>query len=453
MKAVGLRARLAVTLVAVALFAVGLAALIGNLGLGSQLNSAARARLQGTAAHVAAIAAAAYDASGGWSPDVRSELAHVAALDGLDIALRVPDARVIATGTQPRGATAEAPVVASDKRVATTVVSSAGGSLLSPEERHLAHSLDDLHLLAAGVAALAAILVGLLLARSLAQPLRRIRVVAERLDRGELQARVAAGSEPETGAVGRALNRLAETLEREEELRKESVADLAHELRTPVNGLLGRIEAAEDGVLTGPENLAAMHAEALRLTRLLDDLSRLADAERPGLLVDKAPLDLGEVARAVCRSFAPRFAAKGVGFQTSIEPTLVDGDPGRLEQIVSNLLANALAYTDPGGQVTVIVAGSDAEAILEVADTGVGIAAEDLPNIFTRLWRSERSRVEGGTGIGLAIARELVRAHDGRIEVESSPGHGARFRVNLPSSTHASAVAASPRPASRRSAP
>ncbi len=452
MRALSLRARLAVALVAVALFAVGVAALIGNLGLSSQLNGAARTRLQGTAGHVAAIAAAAYEASGGWSDDARSELAHVAALDGLDIDLRVPDGRVIATGPPPRGATAEAPVVVFGKRVATAVVSTTGGSLLSPEERHLAHSLDDLHLAAAGVAALAAIVVGLLLARSLTQPLRRIRAVAERLGRGELGARVESGSEPETDAVGRALNRLAETLQREEELRKESVADLAHELRTPVNGLLGRIEAAEDGVLTGPANLAAMHAEALRLTRLLDDLSRLADAERPGLLLEKAPLDLGEVARAVCGSFAPRLAAKGVGFETSIQAVHVDGDPGRLEQVVSNLLANALAYTEPGGQVTVTVMGSGAAAILEVADTGAGIAAEDLPNIFTRFWRSERSRSDGGTGIGLAIVHELVRAHDGRIEVESSFGHGTRFRVALPAVQHA-ALVAPPRAASRESAP
>ena len=452
MRALSLRARLAVALVAVALFAVGLAALIGNLGLSSQLNVAARTRLQGTAGHIAAIAAAAYETSGGWSADARSELAHVAALDGLAIRLRAPDVRVIATGPQPVGATAEAPVVVSGRRVATAVVSSAGGSLLSPEERHLARSLDDLHLVAAGMAALAAIVVGLLLARSLTQPLHRIRAVAERLGRGELEARVAAGSEPETGAVGRALNRLAETLQREEELRKASVADLAHELRTPVNGLLGRIEAAEDGVLTGRGNLAAMHAEALRLTRLLDDLSRLADAERPGLLLEKTPLDLGEVARAVCGSFAPRFAAKGIGFEAVVEPAPVEGDPGRLEQVVSNLLANALASTEPGGKVTVRVSRRGTEAFLEVADTGIGIAAEDLPSIFTRFWRSERSRSDGGTGIGLAIVRELVRAHGGRIGVESSIGHGARFRVTLPALRHAALVAPS-QAAARKSVP
>ena len=443
MRARGLRARLAVALVAVALLAVALAALIGNLGLTPRLNDAARARLADSASHVSDVAAAVYEASGGWSPQAINELGHLAALDGLRIAVQPPSGQAIGIGPTPIGATSRAPILVNGQRVAIVVVSAANGSLLTSEEQHLAHSLDQLHLIAAGVAALAALAAALLLAQTLTGPLRRIRATAERLERGELEARVEIGAEPEMGAVGRALNRLAETLEHEEELRKESVADLAHELRTPVNGLLSRIEAAQDEVLPLDDNLAAMHSEAVRLTRLLDDLARLADAERPGLLIDKHQLDLAEIAATVARSFAPRFADAGIAVEVESEPAPLIGDQGRLEQVVANLLSNALAYTQPGGRVTVTVTHPGTDAVLEIADTGIGIAPDDLRHIFTRFWRADRSRsrATGGTGIGLAIVAELVRAHDGRIDVESSPGVGARFRITLPADHRAQSTA------------
>ena len=429
-----LRARLALALVGVALLAVALAAVIGNLGLDPRLNEAAHARLQRSATHAAGLAAAVYQDAGGWTPSARTELAHLAALDGLRIAVRLPGGQTVAIGPAPTGSTAQAPVAAGGRRLGTIVVAVSSGSLLTPEEQHLRHSLDRLHLAAAGLAAVAALLIALLLAETLSRPLRRIRSAAEQLERGDLDARVEPVGAPELRSTGRALNRLAETLEHGEELRRASVADLAHELRTPVNGLLTRIEAAQDEMLPLPDNLAAMHDEAVRLTRLLDDLARLADAEQPGLLLDKQPVDLAQIAQTTATTFAPQFAEAGIAFASHGEPAWVSGDAGRLEQIVANLLSNALRYTETGGEVTLSVAHTDGEAILEVSDTGIGIAADDLRHIFTRFWRGDRSRsrATGGTGIGLAIVRELVRAHDGRIDVDSTPGQGSRFHVTLP---------------------
>ena len=434
MTSLGLRSRLALAMAAVALLAVALAALIGNLGLTPRLDQAARSRLGASAAHLAGVAAAIYGASAGWSSADLTELEHLAALDNLHVALRLPSGDVVAVGPPPSGVTAEAAVAVDNRTVATVVVSAANGNLLTSEERHLAHSLDRLHLFAAAAAVAAALIAAGLLAETLTRPLRRIRAAAERLERGELSARVEVGAEPETASLGRALNRLAATLEHEEQLRKEGVADLAHELRTPVNGLLSRIEAAQDHILPAEENLAAMHNEAVRLARLLNDLARLADAERPGLLVEKTSVDLAEVAGAVAGAFKARFEAAGIALSWSVEPAPVYGDPGRLEQIVTNLVSNALAYTQPGGKVTLTVAHAAGQATLEVADTGIGIAPEDLAHVFTRFWRADRSRspLTGGTGIGLAIVRELVRAHDGRIDVESTPAEGSRFRVTLP---------------------
>ncbi len=428
-----LRTRLIVAMVAVALLAVGLAGLIGNLGLTLQLDQAARNRLADSATHVAEIAATSYESSGSWATTA-TELDHVAALNGLRIELRLPMGRLIEIGSKPGSPSAEAAVLVSGQSVATVVVSEAGGSLLTSEEQHLRRSLDQLHLVAAGVAASVAIAAAVFLAQTLTRPLRRIRAAAERIANGDLGVRGETSTEPEMRAVGRAFNRLAETLTLEEDLRKASVADLAHELRTPVNGLLVRIEAAQDGVLPLSENLSAMHDDARRLTRLLDDLARLADAEQPGLLVDKQPVDLSEVARGVADSYVARFAEAHIKFTAHVAPVSVSGDSGRLEQIVANLLQNALRYTEPGGEVMLRVARSDSEAVLEVTDTGIGIQPSDLRHIYTRFWRGDpsRSRSTGGTGIGLAIVRELVQAHEGRIEVDSTPGSGSRFRVVMP---------------------
>jgi signal transduction histidine kinase len=437
---VGLRARLAIALVGVAVLAVGLATLLANRGLHPRVAGAAEARIQRSAEHMAEAAASVYRENGGWTPGGVETLEHLADLNRLALRVSGPGGARLAPGhSHPALGDAEisaaAPVVVGKRIVGKVLVAPLSGKLLTPEEEHLQASLDRLHLIAGAVSVAAALLVAFLLAQTLSGPLRRIRMTAQRIEQGELGARVELGGDAEVRAVGHALNRLADTLQHEEELRKESVADVAHELRTPVSGLLSRIEAAQDGVLAdAAANLEAMHAEALRLTRLLDDLARLAEAERPGLLIEKRYVDLAEVAREELERFRLRFAEKGIEVEESFATAPVNGDPKRLGQVAANLLSNALRYTEPGGRVRVRVATERGSALLEVADTGVGIAPDDLKHVFKRFWRGEksRSRATGGTGIGLAIVQELVRAHDGRIDVESAPGRGSAFRVFVP---------------------
>ncbi len=421
----GLRVRLALAFVGVAVLAVGLATLLSNRGLHPRVSEAAQSRLERSAEHMAEVAAAVYRDEGGWSAEARHTLTHLAQLNGVRLRL---------TGVLP-APSATAAVLVDGREVGRVAVAPESGTLLTQEEEHLQTSLDRLHLVAGTASVVAALLLAFLLAETLSRPLRRIRDAAQRIEEGDLTARLELGGDSEMRAVGHALNRLAETLEHEEEIRKASVADLAHELRTPVSALLSRIEAAQDGVLEDEAaNLASMHAETLRLARLLDDLERLADAERPGLLVEKRVVDLADVGRREADAFAQRFAAKEVGFSTELEPVPVRGDADRLGQVVSNLLSNALRYTEPGGRVDLSVRREGRSAVLEVVDTGVGIVPEDLGHVFTRFWRGEksRSRATGGAGIGLAIVHELVRAHDGRIDVESRPGAGSTFRVSLP---------------------
>jgi len=419
--------------VGIAVLAVGLATVLANRGLDPLVSDAARSRLQRSAEHMAAVVGAVYRDEGGWTPSARTTIFHLAELDGLKVTVETADGRRLGPA-DPGEDVASASVVVDGQRIGQVVVAQTAAGLLTPEEEQLQRSLDRLHLLAAAFSVAAALLLAFLLANTLSGPLRRIRTTAQRIERGDLAARVEPAGDVEMRAVGHALNRLAETLEHEEEIRRSTVADLAHELRTPVSALLSRIEAAQDGVLADEAaNLAAMHAETLRLARLLDDLARLADAERPGLLLEKRAVDLAELARHEVESWAPLFATKGVDFASRLEPVTVDGDADRLGQVVSNLLSNALRYTEPAGRVDVRVRREEGSAVLEVADTGVGIAPEDLKHVFTRFWRGEksRSRATGGAGIGLAIVHELVRAHDGRIDVESRPGEGSTFRVSL----------------------
>ncbi len=434
MVALGLRTRFTVALVAVALFAVALAALIGNLGLTPRLNQAARARLDASSVHLSHIAADAYLNAGGWTTDVRSELGHAGELVDLRVMVKLRDGHVLAIGPRPFGATAGAPVVVNGVAIATMIVSAPTGKLLSAADVRLAGSLNGLHLVAAAIATLTALATALLLSQTLSRPLRRIRAVAERLSHGELDARVIEGAEPEMRDVGHALNQLAETLQQEERLRREGVADLAHELRTPVNGLLSRVEAAQDGVLPLEQNLSAMHREVMRLTQLLNDLSRLADAQQPGIIVNKSLLDLATIVTTSLASVQPRIDERHIELNVYAEPTWVSGDAARLEQVIVNLLTNAVNYTAERGRIDVSVSRLNDEVVLEVRDNGVGMAAEDLPFIFTRFWRADRSRsrATGGTGIGLTIVNELVHAHNGRVEVDSALGVGSRFRVFLP---------------------
>jgi two-component system sensor histidine kinase BaeS len=321
------------------------------------------------------------------------------------------------------------------RNIGRVTVSQASGLLLTAEEAQLRQQLNRMHLVAGVTSAAIAFAIGLYLALTLSRPLRRIRTGAEAMGAGDLDVRVKETGDDEIRAVARALNGLAETLQREEELRKESVADLAHELRTPVMGLLARVEAAQDGVFDDEAaNLAAMHDEALRLTRLLDDLSALADAQRPGLLLSGEPVDLAAVAKGPADALRQGFADKGIAFTTDLQATIVAGDPKRLEQVVVNLLTNAYRYTDAGGRVSLSVRQVGDDAVLEVADSGVGIPLEDLAHVFTRFWRGEksRSRATGGAGIGLSIVNELVRAHGGQVTAQSTVGQGSVFRVAIP---------------------
>lgn len=286
-------------------------------------------------------------------------------------------------------------------------------------------------------AAVVAAVVAFLTWRRILGPVESLTVAARRMEAGDLTQRVPVGSNDELAELGRAFNAMAASLEHTEQLRKTMTSDVAHELRTPLNNLSGYLDAIADGVVDAdPDTIASLQEEAGLLVRLVADLEQLAlaDAGHSHLVVQT--MDLGAAARRAAELVAPRAAAKGVRVQTTVAGDVprVEADPARIDQVVRNLLENAIRHTPAGGTVSVSVAPYGGNVHLEVSDTGPGIPPEHIPNVFERFYRADpsRSRATGGAGLGLAIVQQLVDAHGGSVAVANVPGAGACFTVSLP---------------------
>jgi len=286
-------------------------------------------------------------------------------------------------------------------------------------------------------AALALVLAGvaaLVVSRRLTRPLRALASAAGAVERGEPDAGGHLPRAPgELGQVSSAFARMADTLRREEQLRRALVADVAHELRTPVTILRGGTEEILDGLAAPtPERLGSLHDEILRLERLVEDLATLSAAEAAGLTLRRGPVDLAEVASRAVDLLRPRFTEYQVEVRLETRPVVVDADESRLAQVATNLLTNACAFTPPGGRVVVATRPEDTSGVLAVSDSGPGIPADELGHVFERFWRGRAASGHSGTGIGLAVVAEIVAAHGGEVAADSPPGEGARFTVHLP---------------------
>jgi signal transduction histidine kinase len=244
---------------------------------------------------------------------------------------------------------------------------------------------------------------------------------------------VQVGSRDEIGELAQAFNQMAQSLAHQETLRRNLMADIAHELRTPLTVIRGDLEGFLDDVFEPtPQALASLQEETLLLSRLVDDLRALAQAEAGQLKLDREPTDLATLLQGVVDSFAHQAESQGQSLRleaSSNLPTL-EVDPQRVRQVVANLVSNALRHAPESGQVVVSAQQRASAVQVSVADDGPGIAPADLPRVFDRFWQGG-PRVEG-SGLGLAIARELVRAHGGQIWAESAPGQGSTFLFSLP---------------------
>lgn len=307
---------------------------------------------------------------------------------------------------------------------------------VEPESMAFLASINRALLIVAVVAGLIAVLLILGLSRRILAPVEALTAAVRRMEAGDLSQRVKVTSRDEIGELARAFNAMADGLARLEELRRNMVTDVAHELRTPLSNIRGYLEALQDGVVE-PERpiIDSLYAEAMLLSRLVDDLQELSLAEAGQLRLERQPVALADVVDRAVEAIRLRAEAKGVTVRVDLpEELLVDVDPQRIGQVLRNLLENALTHTPSGGEITVAAHGDARWIEVSVRDTGSGIAAKDLPYVFERFYRADksRSRATGGAGLGLAIAKQLVEAHGGRIGVESKVGQGTQFTFTLP---------------------
>jgi two-component system sensor histidine kinase BaeS len=434
-EALGLR--LALAFLAVALAAVALlAGLTAVFAAADVSNLASRQRQELTTA-IAVAAAAAWERSDNWSSADLSPVLDLAARTGAEVQIRDKTGRVVA---HSRGfaAQASAPQFSATAMVKGKtegrVLVRFTGSGLGGADRSLQIALLRAISGAAGVAALLALLTGLAVARRITRPVDRIITVTRAMGRGERTARVGQVTAPaELRELATAFDQMADALARQEQLRRDLVADVAHELRTPVAVLQAGHEAMLDGVAEPtPEQLASLRDEVLRLANMVNDLQTLAAADAAALHLSQHRCDLANLADDAVASLIGRFEAAGITLERRFAEADVLADPRWLHQLIMNLLTNALKFTPEGGRVTVEVTPAGPGAVLTVTDTGIGIPADELPHVFDRFWRGRQAAQISGSGIGLAVAAELAQAHGGQLTASSEPEQGTVMTLTLP---------------------
>jgi two-component system sensor histidine kinase BaeS len=270
----------------------------------------------------------------------------------------------------------------------------------------------------------------------MAAPITALTVAATAVESGRRDVRVNLPDAPgELGTLSAAFDRMAAAVEHEDRLRRQLVADVAHEVRTPLTILRATTEGLVDGVLPAdPANLASLHEEVLRLTQLVTDLETLAAADAAGLQLRLSPIDLADVASEAVDAISAMAAERELSVATRLTLAPVEADEQRIHQIVTNLLANATRYTQARGSITVETGrSSDGRAFVRVADSGPGLTDDDLEHVFDRFYRGSASDGTEGSGVGLAIAAELAAAHNGELTAAPATGGGAAFTLTLPS--------------------
>jgi two-component system sensor histidine kinase BaeS len=286
---------------------------------------------------------------------------------------------------------------------------------------------------------LLAMLIAWWIARTLLEPVKRVAAATHRLASGDYGSRVAVASNDEVGQLARDFNQLAYTLERNEKMRREFMADVSHELRTPLSVLRGELEAIEDGVRTlDQHSMKSLQGEVGMLSKLVDDLYELSLADVGALTYRKAPCVLNTLLEQSVGMFQERLSARQLRVELALPtpPLELVADASRLQQLFSNLLENAVRYTDPNGVVRVSATAERDELRIEFIDSGPGVSASQLPRLFERFYRGEasRNRTSGGAGLGLAICHSIALAHGGSLSADHSPLGGLWLTLRLPRS-------------------
>ncbi|WP_405906202.1 HAMP domain-containing sensor histidine kinase [Streptomyces sp. NBC_00828] len=434
----------------VALSSVALLTAAALVGTDRGISTAQQADRQRVADRTAAAAAAAYRRASGWSAVDLGPTRTIAV--GADAALTVQDAdsRVVlstadssdSTGMHGQGHGTGMPGAASGRTASADIVS--GGSTVGSVHLRFPYGSGSAGrdiawgwIAGAALAALAlALAVSWYVTRRLTDPVVRVARTARALAAGDHTARARVDAPGELGDLSRAFDTMADDVTHAEQARRRLSADVAHELRTPLAALQAGLEELRDGYDTpSPARLAALHDQTLRLGRVVGDLAELSEAESARVSLTTVPIELAHLVRRAVTDREAELRAAGLTVRTRIatEPLPVRADADRIHQALGNLLSNAARYCRPGDTVTVTASAEGDAALVEVADDGPGIPADELPHVFDRLWRGSAARDRsGGSGIGLAVVKELITAHGGSVTALSEPAAGTRIVIRLP---------------------
>jgi signal transduction histidine kinase len=384
---------------------------------------------------------------GSWK-DVQKLVEGMASASGMSIVLTDADGMVIADSRKEYevGEPYDTDTVGLNVTVGVTTITVIGEVYVSrsPEAepyfaspQRLSAAVNRSLLLGASMAIVMALLLTLVLSRRISSPIGVLARAARRLGRGDLSQRVQFRGKGEIRELAEAFNSMANDLEHAEQLRRNLVADVAHELRTPLSHIRGYLEAIRDRVVKpDAATLHSLDEEAALLSRLVDELQELSLAEAGELKLVFQEEDIDKLVKQTIAGWQPQVAAKEISLSLDVPDGLpqVNIDWRRITEVLNNLLENAVAHTRKGGNINVVAVTRDGQVEVRVSDTGEGIPVEDLPNIFERFYRVDRSRARatGGSGLGLTIAKRLVEAHGGTITVQSEVGKGSSFSFTVP---------------------
>ncbi|MFS0555699.1 ATP-binding protein [Brevibacillus sp. 179-C9.3 HS] len=396
---------------------------------------------------ISRVALKAYLDNQGWGEEAYHKLEAVSDVLGLHITLLDEQRQVKKEwGKTPAQnsnySVDKIPLVSKGVMIGQLVISHDDRSAYMTLESHFQWAHKNTTLWTMAVLLILVIIISIPLARTMVRPVVQVSTAAQRVAMGNLSIRVPEprGKDEVTSLVA-AFNNLVHSLEHQEELRKRLTSDIAHELRTPLNTLLAQVEGMIDGIWEAtPKNLESTRSEVLRLSRLVRDLDQVIQVESGSLQMRSEEVELSEVVKEVTESMSATFARNQVKFQFQggDQSVWIKGDRQRLAQIVANLLTNACKHTPAGGEVVITVDKADAMARLQVKDSGTGIDEKDLPYVFERFYRGDRSRARerGGAGLGLTIVKGIVEAHKGTISLASRVGEGTTVTVLFPPQAH-----------------
>ncbi len=436
--------RLLVAFVLVALSSVIVLTVAALIGTSRGVAAGEDAQRQETALLVADAAADAYAAAGGWAGADLTTSELLASTAGAQVVIRDASGAVVtSSGMQGMGmGGAGRGGITADVVVEGAVVGTVrlGFGATSTGRTAVETVAWTWILIAAFVALVVAVLAAWFVSRRISRPLVRLSGSARAFAAGDRSARAdpqdAAGP-GELGEIARAFDATADAVVRSEDARRRMSADVAHELRTPLAALQAGLEELRDGLVPAdPERLDSLHQQSVRLGRIVGDLAELSSAETAVLTLHRLPVELADVVADAVDAARPTLDSGGIDVTTSLTSgVVVDADSDRLHQAVGNLLGNAARYCRAGDRVDVSLTSDGGRAVIVVADNGPGIDPGDLPHVFDRMWRGRTGQGTPGSGIGLAIVRELVHAHGGTVEVESDGRSGTAFTVRLPLAT------------------